>query len=692
MAYRAPNTYARFVKTAGTVNSAGAARVMGLIGTGLNYYEIYNEPVQKNSDRPYDALVNSNVFEIISVSQKPYISGKDTTDNKLYKKDTDFTVEQGKYLAWKMLQAPDFEIITPVSAGAEAFRTNVEIAKYAGIAYLAEDGEYIVEVTYVSPTEGAGTYRVINNLTKETIGEYAVSSTGIDVIPGFKLKVTSTYAEDTDGTALINVGDYIKVVTTAGLTQLPASVTKLGTVSDIALKYNEDLADAITELSVNNFDTLADGIYTMTITSKTNGTFIVTDASGAKLYEGIVGGEASYPEVIPGVTFKLPTTLASTILDNDAVSIEVVKNENKNVPVESSVYYVSYKYKKPEDGYEPKIFFDYDDIVAEYGNYDVTVSGIIANSLALGAEIAFLNGITPIVCVQAKNDSDYEITAALNKLQRLLPGVDNINTIVPLTDSATVGAAAIKHCDIMSDSENGKERMVYLGAARSQPITKIATVLDKSLGMVETAKSYNNERAVYVVPGEITKDIRDLRTGRTNERKLPACYAAVAVAALGLRNDPAEPLTNKNITGFKNLTSLYMESEKNFLAAAGCLVLEQNGSIIKVRHGITTSTAEVESAEITLIQIKDYVIDACRKSTASLYIGNKNRPSIVSDVQYTISSLLNQFVSQSILLGYSGLTVKRSKEDPRQIDVKFEIEAVYPLNYISITFGFAANS
>ena len=94
--------------------------------------------------------------------------------------------------------------------------------------------------------------------------------------------------------------------------------------------------------------------------------------------------------------------------------------------------------------------------------------------------------------------------------------------------------------------------------------------------------------------------------------------------------------------------------------------------------------------EITLIQIKDYVIEACRTACGKLYIGRKNTASAVSDVNYTITNILNQFISQEIIVGYSNLSVKRSTEDPRQIDVKFEIEAVYPLNYINISFGFSA--
>jgi hypothetical protein len=700
MPYRAPNTYARFVKASGTVTSPGSTRVMGLIGTGLNYYEIYNEPVQRNSDKPYDEMMNSNIFEIISVSQKPYINGKDTTGNKIYQPETSYNIKEGKFMAWNTLVDPTISDPIAIGIGAEAFATKITVSPDPANKYLAEDGEYIIEATYIG-SNNVGTYRVINNLTQEVIGEYTVSDTAnLNTIPGFALQVTSTYVADENDNSLISVGDYVRINTTAGLTEIPSTVNVLEDVSDVMYAYNPELATVIgNTLTISNINNLFSNeetntaTYRIVITNALAKTFEVYDLANtaSPLYSGVVGAEVSYPEVISGVTFNFDT-LPDTVVDNSAIEITTVKNINTNVPAEGALYYVSYKYKKAEVDYGPKVFFDYDDVVAEYGNYDVTVSGIILNSLALGAEIALTNGVLPIICVQAKNDSDIEMIAALNKLERLLPGVDNINTIVPLTDSATVGAAVMKHVDLMSSEENGKERMVYLGAARNQPISKVATVLDRSMGMVETAKAYNNERVVFVAPGEITKDIRDLRTGRAYERKLPACYAAVAVAALGLKNDPAEPLTHKTITGFKNLTTMYMESEKNFLAAAGCLVLDQNGSVIKVRHGITTSTAEIESAEITLVQIKDYVIDACRKSTATLYIGSKNRPSIVSDVQYTISSILNAFVSQSILLGFSGLSVKRSKEDPRQIDVKFEIEAVYPLNYISISFGFTANS
>ena len=66
--YRKPGTYARFVRTVSPVVNAGASRILGLVGTGVNYFTIQNEAVLKSSTKPYDELAHNNVFEILSVS------------------------------------------------------------------------------------------------------------------------------------------------------------------------------------------------------------------------------------------------------------------------------------------------------------------------------------------------------------------------------------------------------------------------------------------------------------------------------------------------------------------------------------------------------------------------------------------------------------------------------------------------
>ena len=122
---------------------------------------------------------------------------------------------------------------------------------------------------------------------------------------------------------------------------------------------------------------------------------------------------------------------------------------------------------------------------------------------------------------------------------------------------------------------------------------------------------------VYVVPGSVNMSTLNATTGYYSIKNLPASYAAVAVAALSMRNDVAEPLTNKELYGFTSVGAFYKELEANRLAAAGCLVLKQDGTSVRVRHGITThyefeTFNDIHSNEITLVQIKDRIINICR--------------------------------------------------------------------------------
>lgn len=585
MAYRSPGAYARFVQTAGAVNNPGATRVMAIVGTGTMFYDSINETVGRTVGQTIDALEHENIWEIDSVTSKPLYQNTQIPGTIEYKEGIDFDVKEGKYIAWKIDAvaggSPTVKIDVGRTPGSVDFETQVTALVDANYEYLVKDGKYKVEITYIDSALGA--YRVIDEVTQETIGEYAISNDStLEIIPGIKLTVAETFVPAKDA---------------AG--------------------------DAILDPDGNPIPSTVVGDYVM-----------ITTKQG---------------KVVP------------------------------SAPAVGEVFYVNYTYKKRDADLVPKVFFNYDDIVAEYGNYDVTASGKVINSLSLAAEIAMVNGVSPLVCVQAKSDGDYEMKAAIDKLRRPILGINKVNTIIPLTSSKTVGAHATTHVSDMSLPHNGKECMAYLSSAVGDSIQDI----------IETAKNRANERIVYLASASATKEIKDLRTGRVNVRKVPGSMLAVAVASLGLRNDPAEPLTNKIIAGFKDLGELYTESEMNLMAENGALVLKQSGNVIKVRHGITTSVIDVNSAEITLVQIKDYVIESARQVLGELYVGQKLKPTILADIQSSLVSILSQFQGQDIILGYGGVNVKRSSLDPRQVDVKFEIEAIYPLNYIDISFSFS---
>jgi hypothetical protein len=621
MSYKAPGAYARFVNAPSPVATAGEVRALALIGTGETSYDVVNEGVGRGSTGISDKLSNKNILSVNSVTQKPLYQGSVIPGSTSYSKGTYDSVTGGvmafhdvsggdyaivtetdkeSYIVWKLKTEgsgatlePDFDAPTITDgstvgsasfAGDTGASPNIVIVIDYTKLYLLKQGAYRFEVTHVGGA-GTGLYSVINETTREVVGEFTANSTTPqeNVIEGLKITVKAT------NTANTAINDY----------------------------------------------------FTLTVK--------------APEVQGVVGA--------------------------------------KTLPTPNNSYYVSYSYGKEQAEYGPKVFYDYNDVVAAYGNYDIAANGRVVNSLALAAQVAFENGVSPIVCVQSQSETEGAYKTAIDSLNKPFFGLRNVSAIVALTDHLSapqhenVSVYLKQHVEDMALPINAKERMAYVSSHKDA--TYASFVTGAILSGNAPIYKYNSERVVFVVPGTVNKEIKDIRTGRFNTRVIGGSYLAVAAASVALSNDPAEPLTNKSVIGFGNLGTLFSEQEMNYLAEAGCLVFKQDGTIVRVRHGITTSVLDVNSQEITLVQIKDFVMDSVRLRLGEAYIGNKMKPTIVSDIESTLNSILSGFQAKGIILGYAGVKVSKSSLDSRQVDVRFEIEAVYPLNYIDISFSFS---
>jgi len=712
MPYRVPGAYSRFVPTASAVNNVGLTRCLAIVGTGANYFEVYNEAIQKSDFRSFDKLAYNNVFEVISVTDKALSNGEIINGTKVYEEGKAFTLKDGNKIAWEIIKDGEYNIVALGNTRSLKLKQQIVAVVNDDGQYLLEDGSYTLEITYLedafdhadSAHINSGCYRVTDNKSKKIIGEWGVSGKwNTEAVPGLKIKIEDVFVPDADGNSITQVGDSVTIVTQAPKTEIEPEIVFDETVTGFSNALRESfLALNVEEVKspdnyeyfmITDSDEVVSDSYDIEVVDNTTKEITITRVSDNTMIYGpkYVGAVTEYLNIIPGITFLLPDFDSETVNTGDVVRITTTAATFGSSIAENNVYYVSYKYKKDSEDYRPKVFYDYASVVDEYGNYDVTASSVVTNSLTLGAELAFKAGVNPIVCVQSLNDSDYEMMNAIDMLTADVPGAENICTMVALTTSPTVGAYCQNHVDNMSATSGKKERMTYLAAQFNQEINKFATAKDRTLGMKQTAEAYSDERVVYVVPGAVTYDVKNVQTGRINERTLPGCYLALGVATVGLTHDPAEPLTRKKIAcGFKSIPYYYTEVVKNALAESGCCVVEEHGNGIRVRHGITTKDDEVNTTEITLIQIKDYVITQVRKTCDELYVGIKNLPSAKSNIKFTINNILQQFVSQEIILGYSGPTVRDSPDDPREVLVNFEIEAVYPLNYITISFGFSS--
>lgn len=405
--------------------------------------------------------------------------------------------------------------------------------------------------------------------------------------------------------------------------------------------------------------------------------------------------------IIPGISFSIDAKgLASKVADRTVVRGDILGIIStrpdlypEGQPADGDVYYISYKYKRTD--FAPKLFTEYEDIVAVYGNYNVALNGYVANGVTLAAQLAMQNGAEEIIIAQIESDTNQGYFDAIDKLANIDENIISVDLIVPLTTNFEVIKYLSDHVTLYSSDDFCLYRMGYVGADKDEVIdSESLEYISDELGSIQKTVALKNERMVYVCPGTVVKTVINATTGYPAKRTLTAPYAAAAVAGLAMRNDLAEPLTNKIVYGFDSLGTIYKETEANKLANAGCLVLKQDKGEIRVRHGITTfyefqTFNDVHSNEITFIQIKDRVISLCRSELGKKYVGNKLKASVVNDVEYTLTQILNTLAAAETIVSYEGVSVTRDIDNPMQINIRFFIEAVYPLNFLEVEFGFS---
>jgi hypothetical protein len=389
------------------------------------------------------------------------------------------------------------------------------------------------------------------------------------------------------------------------------------------------------------------------------------------------------------------------------------------VPVSGSTLYITYEYTKTQANgdFAPKTFVDQDSIISTYGpaaNWFFNETGTLAgqwslinvNPLTLAAQIAFNNNASVLVMVQNEgagiSAGDY-----FNALQLIT--TKTIDLIVPLTVGSGITlfdmevsekASALNflrlHCETTSNTINKKER-VGLGSLG------VADVGDDTTEdtYIFTAKALNDKRISLIAPGACSIQLQDPYSN-FHTVTIDGAFLAVAVAALSASplSDVATPLTNQSIneivgldasspglqTTVPHTDTSYLEVEKNNMAAAGVMVINQEGPNIYVRHQLTTDQSNVIVGEFSVVTLVDYVSQATRAACKG-FIGQKLRPnSTPNAVKGTILAVLGQLSASDIISSIGDITVKINPNNPTELLVSVAYVPIFPLNYITVTF------
>lgn len=298
--------------------------------------------------------------------------------------------------------------------------------------------------------------------------------------------------------------------------------------------------------------------------------------------------------------------------------------------------------------------------------YNVYGSPSSTNSLSAGAEIAFANGAPRILAVQGDHTlSDPYWAKAYEAL-----GNSQVYVVVPMhgENYASKVALGISHVNTMSETANRKERVIIFGETTDIPRSSIDDY-------------HLEERAMYVIADKATTVI----AGETQIAE--GGYLAAAVAGVFTKAEYiAEPITKKAITRITlnwNNKQLYSESELKQYLANGIIVLTQQTPVI-YQGVMTLASGNPVEQEPSIWKIRDIIAIGIRSYTENSFVGKALTVQLQENIAKGVRKFLDQQIDQHLITKYSGVRVEVDPLEPRQVDINFDVEPVFPLNGITL--------
>lgn len=344
--------------------------------------------------------------------------------------------------------------------------------------------------------------------------------------------------------------------------------------------------------------------------------------------------------------------------------------------------------------YEPTVFEDFDQVVATYGPSLVTTAPTdptdsqVASALTLAAKVALENGAASVLCVATDPGAgDYraQLQAAYKKLetdyraQILVPLlVDGAYDAHTSTNVANLLADVRIHCE--TAAAEGFGRMAFAG---------VATTYDNTVSHDQLAIQQGSKRLVLCYPNRLLM----FNSAVNASTEVDGFYLAAAMAGRLARNPVARGLTNQSLTSFTGLPATVAQAMtrtfKNNLSKSGVNVAEINqASQLVARHGVSTNMSSILTQEISLTRVGDTLLQMIQvgMSNAGL-IGEPITTDTTVNVKSALIGLLEQAISDEIIVSYANAQVRQLLVDPSVIEGTFSYKPPIPMNYIVVKFA-----
>lgn len=398
----------------------------------------------------------------------------------------------------------------------------------------------------------------------------------------------------------------------------------------------------------------------------------VTDTTEQKY----ITASASNVLVIPGVNLTVSSTSGGDTYNNvDDTVLIYSYNKSGNEPDVGDMYYVSFD--KVKTDYSTRFLTNMKDVIKYFGPVTIT------NKLSLAANLAFLNGAKAVALKQIQRvsggtDASYaDYVAGIDAFNEPMSnGLRPVLMQVTTTDPDVISYLKTSNAT-QSSIRYKNERTSIFGYA-------VGTTSNTVIQNVQTLAS---EKLTAVYPDGAVIGLTDAY-GNEVEYIVDGSMIASAIAGLDVSPvaDIATPLTNSTITGFKRLYRRLDNVTAALVANAGCTVLEEQTSIIKILFYLSTDTSTVLTRDPRMVEIKHYIQKGMR-TTLDRFIGVKNLPKVRPQVRDAVGAYFNSLVQKEIIVKFTGINVTQNSEDPSTLDVEAYYSPVFPLNWIVVTLN-----
>jgi hypothetical protein len=343
------------------------------------------------------------------------------------------------------------------------------------------------------------------------------------------------------------------------------------------------------------------------------------------------------------------------------------------------VVQVSYQYTNAAY-YQPQVFYTYNDVVTAYGAPFNTTTGAIQSELTLAAKFAFLNGAYQIM------------TVAVKPTNPSAPTVDDYyNALNLFYDQALVAIVVCANGSMQPLQQLIQEHVDQQSASRFERRAIIGmdgsvTPVPSSQRIINAQELYD-ERIALVSPATFNYFAPELNQSIV----LGGQFIAAALAGMVMNMSFAQPLTHKVITGFSGVAEIVLDAQKSFESQNGLMVVEMappNGQLMWVRHGLTTNNIDLLHREWNIIGQQDVMVYTMRTyMNNSNLIGQPIYDYTLINVKAAAEAALQSLVVNSQIAGYNSLTVRQLITNPDVLEISYNWQPAFPLNYIVLTFG-----